>query len=98
MTRIGESFNVTAGFNVDSSKDNVGVGLQYRTAVHAELAADEDDGHRSAARRGDGVGMSERNASEADKVHKSSRDWVRCFGYAMRGMAVAVWRESNFWV
>jgi hypothetical protein len=25
VTRIGESFNVTAGFNVDSSKDNVGV-------------------------------------------------------------------------
>jgi hypothetical protein len=25
ITRIGESFNVTAGFNVDSSKDNVGV-------------------------------------------------------------------------
>jgi hypothetical protein len=28
ITRIGESFNVTAGFNVDSSKDNFGVGLQ----------------------------------------------------------------------
>jgi hypothetical protein len=27
VTRIGESFNVTAGFNVDSSKDNFGVGL-----------------------------------------------------------------------
>lgn len=25
ITRIGESFNVTAGFNVDSSKDNVGM-------------------------------------------------------------------------
>ncbi len=28
ITRIGESFNVSAGFNVDTSKDNVGVGLQ----------------------------------------------------------------------
>ncbi|HMO87460.1 MAG TPA: hypothetical protein PKC18_21315, partial [Lacipirellulaceae bacterium] len=28
VTRIGESFNVTAGFNVDASKDNFGVGLQ----------------------------------------------------------------------
>ncbi|HMP08379.1 MAG TPA: organic solvent tolerance protein OstA, partial [Lacipirellulaceae bacterium] len=28
VTRIGESFNVSAGFNVDASKDNFGVGLQ----------------------------------------------------------------------
>ena len=91
ITRIGESFLFSIGFNADQGRDNVGVAMALRTAVPAAHLVRPTHGDCVADRRHEWdrvihVAASLRDAGESRRDSPTWRDSPACYDAAMHAI------------